>query len=348
MCALIFAVVPAPCHGASVRIKDITRVHGARDNQLIGYGLVIGLRGSGDSRSTPFTARSLANMLDKFGIAVDAAEIRARNVAAVMVTATLPAFAKPGDRIDVLASSLGDAKSILGGTLLLTELAGADGRVYAVAQGPVITGADSLPTVARVPSGATVEGYVEMNIVMPDGSIVLSLLNPDYATATRIAQAIASAFGNGTASAVDAGTVRVSTPPEWKEAVTPFLAELGALQVTPDAPAKVVLNSRTGLVVIGANVRVSPAAVSYGGFRVQISTPAAAPAATPAGAPTDGQLTQAADGAAPGSVVLLEAQSTIQALVDALNAVGARPQDIMSIMEALRACGALQAELEVI
>lgn len=331
----------APIGAPSVRIKDITRVFGVRGNQLMGYGLVVGLRGTGDSRSTPFTARSMANMLERFNISVDAAEIRAKNVAAVMVTAALPPFAVPGDVIDVTASSVGDAKSLLGGTLLLTELTAADGKVYAVAQGAMIAGADALPTVGRVPAGATVEGYVPMSMLTPDGDIVLSLLNPDYSTAARIASALSGRFGEGTAIALDGGTVKVVVPEMLKAAPTAFIAELGELEVTPDAPARVVVNSRTGVVVIGGNVRVSPAAVSYNGFNVRVSQSSAAGTTG-----IQSQQQQSSDEVS-GSTVMLESGSTIQALVAALNAVGARPRDIMSIMEALRACGALQAELEV-
>lgn len=323
----------------TVRVKDITRVYGVRDNQLMGYGLVVGLRGTGDSRSTPFTGRTLSNMLDKFNITVDPLEIRSKNVAAVMVTGVLPAFASPGDAVDVTVSSLGDARSLAGGTLLLTELAGADGRIYAVAQGPVQSGADARATVGRVPAGATVERHVAMDLLTPDGSLVLSLLNPDYTTAARIARAVCERFEEGAAVAVDGGTVRVAVPEWLQETPTPFIAEVGELEVSPDAPAKVVLNARTGVVVIGGNVRISPAAVSYNGFNVSVGV-------------SPGSQVQAGGDMVimpmqPGSTVALEAGATIEALAAALNAVGARPVDIMNIMEALRACGALQAELQI-
>lgn len=323
----------------TVRVKDITRVYGVRDNQLMGYGLVVGLRGTGDSRSTPFTGRTLSNMLDKFNITVDPLEIRSKNVAAVMVTGVLPAFASPGDAVDVTVSSLGDARSLAGGTLLLTELAGADGRIYAVAQGPVQSGADARATVGRVPAGATVERHVAMDLLAPDGSLVLSLLNPDYTTAARIARAVCERFEEGAAVAVDGGTVRVAVPEWLQETPTPFIAEVGELEVSPDAPAKVVLNARTGVVVIGGNVRISPAAVSYNGFNVSVGV-------------SPGSQAQAGGDMVimpmqPGSTVALEAGATIEALAAALNAVGARPVDIMNIMEALRACGALQAELQI-
>lgn len=323
----------------TVRVKDITRVYGVRDNQLMGYGLVVGLRGTGDSRSTPFTGRTLSNMLDKFNITVDPLEIRSKNVAAVMVTGVLPAFASPGDAVDVTVSSLGDARSLAGGTLLLTELAGADGRIYAVAQGPVQSGADARATVGRVPAGATVERHVAMDLLTPDGSLVLSLLNPDYTTAARIARAVCERFEEGAAVAVDGGTVRVAVPEWLQETPTPFIAEVGELEVSPDAPAKVVLNARTGVVVIGGSVRISPAAVSYNGFSVSVGV-------------SPGSQAQAGGDMVimpmqPGSTVALEAGATIEALAAALNAVGARPVDIMNIMEALRACGALQAELQI-
>lgn len=323
----------------TVRVKDITRVYGVRSNQLMGYGLVVGLRGTGDSRNTPFTGRTLSNMLDKFNITVDPLEIRAKNVAAVMATGVLPAFASPGDAIDVTVSSLGDARSLAGGTLLLTELAGADGRIYALAQGSVMSGAEAKPTVGRVPAGATVERDVAMDLLTPDGNLVLSLLNPDYTTAARIARAVCERFGEGAAVAVDGGTVSVDVPEWLQETPTPFVAEVGELEVSPDAPARVVLNARTGVVVIGGNVRISSAAVSYNGFNVNVGIPS-------------GWQDQAGGNvmiqpSGPGSTVVLEAGGTIESLVAALNAVGARPVDIMNIMEALRACGALQAELQV-
>ncbi len=329
--------------GPTVRVKDITRVLGVRGNQLIGYGIVVGLRGTGDSRSAPYTARSIANMLERFMITVDPSEVKSKNVAAVMVTAVLPPFAKPGDALDIVASSIGDAKSLLGGTLLLTELAGLDSKVYAVAQGQIVAGADAMPTVGRIPSGATVEGYVPVEMVSQEGFLVLSLINPDYTTASRIADAVCARFGDGAAVAVDGGSVQVRVPESLRQMPTPFVAEVGELQVKPDAPARVVINSRTGVVVIGANVRISAAAVSYNGFNVRVGAPGAADS------PTNPGATAAAGAAndAIGSAVVLEAGSTIQALVGALNAVGARPRDIMSIMEALKACGALQAELEV-
>jgi len=328
--------------GATVRVKDITRVYGVRDNQLIGYGLVVGLKGTGDSRNTPFTARTLSNMLDKFKITVDPLEIKAKNVAAVMVTGVLPAFASPGDAIDVAVSSVGDARSLAGGTLLLTELAGADGRVYTVAQGPVVTGSEAKATVGRVPAGATVERHVPMEMLTPDGHLVLSLLNPDYTTAARIARAVCDRFGQGAAVAVDGGTVRVSVPEWLQETPTPFIAEVGELEVAPDAPAKVVLNARTGVVVIGGNVKVSAAAVSYNGFNVSVG---GLPGWQDGAGASSGNVV--AMPAQPGSTITLEAGSTIEALAAALNAVGARPTDIMNIMEALRACGALQAELQI-
>ncbi len=255
----------------------------------------------------------------------------------------MPAFASPpGDAVDVTVSSLGDARSLAGGTLLLTELAGADGRIYAVAQGPVQSGADARATVGRVPAGATVERHVAMDLLTPDGSLVLSLLNPDYTTAARIARAVCERFEEGGAAvAVDGGTVRVAVPEWLQETPTPFIAEVGGeLEVSPDAPAKVVLNARTGVVVIGGNVRISPAAVSYNGFSVSV------------GGVSPGSQAQAGGDMVimpmqPGSTVALEAGATIEALAAALNAVGARPVDIMNIMEALRACGALQAELQI-
>lgn len=265
--------------GTPVRIKDIARVLGVRSNQLMGYGLVIGLNGTGDSRQVIFTTQAISNMLNRFGITVDSHDVQSRNVAAVMVTCDLPPFVKNGDRIDVVVSSLGDSRSLEGGVLLLTPLQAPDGNVYAVAQGPVSLGGrggtrrdSNFPTVAVIPNGAIIEKEVP-TIFADSGSktISITLNRPDFTMASRVAQAINTALGGAIASAQDGATVRATIPDSYSNNTVGFIAAIEELTVNADAVAKVVINERTGTVVIGGNVRLLPAVISHGNLRVQIS-----------------------------------------------------------------------------
>jgi flagellar P-ring protein precursor FlgI len=342
-----------------VRLKDIAQVYGARGNQLIGYGLVVGLEGTGDSKGTLFTTQSVANMLQRFGISVPAGQMKVKNIAAVVVTADLPPFAKEGSRIDVTVSSVGDARSLQGGTLLQTPLMGADGNVYAVAQGPISVGGFGASsggssqqknhlTVGRIPAGAIVEREVPASVVQ-DNSVLITLNTPDFTTAARVASAIRQKFPQTLPRALDASTVRVDLSGEDREDVVTLIAALQEVTVQPDTPARVVINERTGTVVLGGNVTLSPAAVAHGNLTVrieakpQVSQPAPLSGGTTATTTRrDVKVTEQAE-----RLIALPEAVTVDQLVKALNTLGVSPRDLMSILQALRAAGALHAEVEV-
>jgi len=272
----------AQSSATTVRVKDLASVSGTTGHKLIGYGLVVGLSGTGDSNRALFTARSLANMLEQFGVTVPAETLRADNVAAVIVTAELPSEARPGARLDVTASSLGDAESLQGGMLLVTPLMGADREVYAIAQGPVSIGGFNVsaggskvqknhPVVGRVPNGASVVRYVTARVI-EDERIHIVLHNPDFTTAERMSEAINAGFGLAIAEPIDRAAVQVRVPEAWAGDLVGFVARLEHVAVQPDAPARVVINERTGTVVLGGNVRVLPVAIAHGGLTVQVKT----------------------------------------------------------------------------
>ena len=349
-------------YAANTRIKDIAKIQGVRSNQLLGYGLVVGLSGTGDSTKSTFTLQSIVNMLKGFGVnlsAADTTSLKAKNVAAVMVTAQLPAFVKPGDTIDINVSSMGDAKSLQGGTLLQTPLKAANGLVYAVGQGPLSLGgfADgrggssqqkNFLTVGNVPSGAIVERDVAMQF-NGDGTISLALNNPDFTTANRVSEAIDSQFGS-IATARDPGTVVVAIPPEYAGNLVGFVAAVEDISVVPDSIAKVVINERTGTVVMGTNVTIDEVAVAQGGLSVKITRDKEV--SQPA--PFSGGHTVVTDKSSvdikeqPANLIVLPASTNVGDVVDALNAVGATPRDIISILRAMKAAGALHAELRII
>ncbi|RMG84455.1 MAG: flagellar basal body P-ring protein FlgI [Candidatus Dadabacteria bacterium] len=345
---------------AAVRVKDIARVDGVRRNQLIGYGLVVGLNGTGDKSGVAFTTQSTANLLERLGVAVTPDDIKLKNVAAVIVTAELPPFARAGQRIDVTVSSVGDASSLQGGTLLLTPLRAPNGDVYAVAQGPLSIGGfgagaagggvqQNHPTVGRIPGGA----LLERDAPLPDlgrGYVDLVLREPDFTTAARLAGAVGTAFGPGTAQALDAGRVRVVVPEGEAADPVGFLARLEAVTVEPDAVARVVVDERTGTVVLGQDVRVRPVALSHGNLTVQI-TPyleTSQPEALSAGQTVARERAQVTVTEEEAKVLLLEPGETLASLVQALNALGVSPRDLVAIFQALKAAGALQAELEIL
>lgn len=354
--ALTLAVAPAQ----AARVKDITNVLRARDNQLVGYGLVVGLQGSGDSlRNAVFTEQSLQSMLDRMGVQTKPGAMRVKNVAAVMVTADLPAFAAKGSRLDVSVSSLGDASSLMGGTLIMTPLTAPDGATYAVAQGQVIvsglaakgeaeTLTQGVATAARLPGGAIVEKEPPPRLT--GGPMALTLKNPDYRTATLIADAInartRAIFGRSLAQERDDRTVTLSRPP--RGSLTRFLAEIGSIEVTPDAPARVVVDARTGTIVIGEGVRVAPAAVTHGGVTVRVTeTPQVSqPAPFSAGETTTVPRTEIDAGEKGGQLSMIDG-SNLRTLVRGLNGVGVKPTGIIAILQALKSAGALQAELVV-
>jgi flagellar P-ring protein precursor FlgI len=325
-----------------VRIKDITRVQGVRDNQLVGLGLVVGLDGTGDGASSQANIQMVANMLQQFGIFLNSDYLRFRNVAAVMVTANLPAFARPGAKIDVTVSSIGDARSLQGGVLLQTPLQGADGKVYAVAQGALTLGGQSAlmgqsqrtsALTALAPGGGIVERDVPATFV-EDNTITLLLINADFSTANRVAESINSTIGAGTASAIDQGTIQVIIPEVSVGNPVEFLAAIEELSVAPDAPARVVVNERTGTVIIGASVRIAPVAVTHGSLAVRI------------GAESTPLFGYEANIAAERTTML--GGSSVEDIVKALNLLGATPKDVISLLQAIKAAGALYAELVVI
>jgi flagellar P-ring protein precursor FlgI len=359
--ALLAALAPA---AHADKIRDLVQVAGVRSNQLIGYGLVVGLDGSGDQTTqTPFTTQSLQNMLQQFGIEVPAnARSQLKNAAAVTVTAELPPFAKPGQAIDVTVASIGNARSIRGGELLMTPLRGADGNVYAMAQGSVVVGGVSaqgrsgssvqvnISASGRVPNGATVERAVANGFAGDNGNLVLNLDEADFATANRIAQAINRVYGAGTAAPLDGGSVAVRGPLDPAQRVA-WLGAIEGLDVQPgDAPARVVVNSRTGTVVIGSDVRVTAAAVAHGSIQVTISEQ---PQVSQPNAFGNGQTA-----VVPNSSVEVSEDGahmfkfgpgvSLDSIVRAVNQVGASPTDLISILQALKQAGALHAELVVI
>lgn len=354
------ALVAAAGPGGAARLKDIASVKGVRDNQVIGYGLVVGLDGTGDRDNTEFTVQSLSSLLAKMGIGVDVDAIRVRNVAAVMVTATLPPFARTGSRLDTVVSSMGDASSLEGGTLLMTPLFGPDGEIYAIAQGPVSVGGFSAgggggsgvqknhPTVGRLAGGAIVEREVPYGID-DKREFQVALMRPDFTTAERTARAINQRFGDGTARPRDAGTLALQVPEVFGADVVRFLAQVEALEVQPDRAARVVLNERTGTVVMGADVRVSTVAVSHGSLTVTIS---ATNQVSQPGAFSPGQTVVVQN----RDVETFEEESRLNVvegtsigdLVRGLNAMGVTPRDLIAILQAIKAAGALSAELEIL
>lgn len=342
-----------------VRIKDVARIEGARSNQLFGYGLIVGLEGTGDTQQTLFTVQSVANMLQKLGVAVPASRIKVKNVAAVMVTADLPAFVRPGSKIDVVVSSLGDARSLQGGTLLQTPLQAANGRVYAVAQGSVSVGGflaggggtsitKNHTTVGRIPGGAIVEQAVQAT-VNDAGRVNVLLNNPDFTTAVRVARAIDARLGAGRAEALDAATVEIQVPESQN--VTALIADIGELTVTQTSAARVIVNERTGTVVIGGTVQLSSVAVSHGNLSVEISTEFQVSQPPPIS--QTGETAIVAQRAVTatedaGRLMHLQPGTTLEELVRALNGLKVTPRDIVAILQALKQAGALHAELEII
>lgn len=356
---VFLAASAAPALAYGPRIKDLAKLQGVRSNQLIGYGLVVGLAGTGDSNKSTFTIQSIVNMLKTFGIVVSAAQLQPKNAAAVMVTAQLPPFVKPGDTIDITVSSMGDAKSLQGGTLLQTPLKAANGAVYAVGQGPLSIGGFSAGsggasqqknhvTVGSIPSGAIVEREVATQFEA-SGSVVFVLNKPDFTTANRVAEAIDRRFGP-ISKARDAASVMVYVPLEYAGNLVSFVSALEELPVTPDNAAKVVVNERTGTVVMGGNVTIDTVAVAQGGLTVKVasSTEASQPQPFSGGSTvvTQNKTVEAKEQPAP--IIVLPATANVSDLVSALNAVGALPRDIISILQAIKAAGALHAELQLI
>lgn len=360
-CVLTLLVSMLPVASSADRLKDLVSISGVRSNQLVGYGLVVGLDGTGDG--TDFTSQTFRNLLNNFGVSIPAdVDPDSDNIAAVAISADLPPFAKPGQTIDVTVSSIGDADSLRGGSLLMTQLKGADGQVYAIAQGNLVvsgfgvSGQDgsrvsvNVPSVGRVPNGATVERAVP-NAFSQGDSLVLNLNRPDFTTAREVADRINSLLGAQTAAALDAASIRVRAPRDQYQRVS-FVSVLENLRVDPgEAPAKVVINSRTGTVVIGQNVRVSPVAITHGGLTVSIQeNPEVNQPDTPlaGGRPIITPRTGIEVDQGSGHMFEFSPGTSLSDIVDAVNDVGAAPGDLVAILEALKEAGALHADLVVI
>ena len=344
----------------AARVKDLTSIAGVRDNQLIGYGLVVGLNGTGDGNNTGFSSQTVSTMLRTMGLTIDAAKIRARNAAVVMVTATLPPFARTGGHVDVLVSSMGDAKSLQGGTLLLTPLRAPNGQIYAVAQGPVSIGGFAVsgksgsrvqqnhPTVGQIANGALIEGEVGLQFNGRE-HIRMLLNNPDFTTSARLADTINMQLGAGVARAVDSGTIEVQVLESYRANVAAFVATLENMEVTPDQVAKVVLDERTGTVVIGENVRIATVAIAHGNLSIEIreEPQVSQPAPLSQGRTVVTPKSEVKVKEDKSQVVLLSQAVTIRDLVRALNSIGVSPRDLVAIFQAIKAAGALQAKLEI-
>jgi flagellar P-ring protein FlgI len=358
--SLILAAAPV---SAQTRIKDIVDFEGVRENLLIGYGLVVGLNGTGDSLdSAIFTRESLVGMLERLGVNARDDDLDTDNVAAVMVTAILPPFSNQGTRIDVTISAIGDSESLLGGQLLVTPLVGADGEVYAVAQGPVAVSGFSaggaaetvtrgVPTAGRISNGAIVEREVPFDMNQME-TVRLSLRNPDFTTSRRIARAINTFLGGPVAQPSDSGTVRMVIPDAYRNNAVGLVTDIEQLRVTPDNIAKVVIDEQTGVIVIGENVRISTVAIAQGNLTIRITETAQVSQPQPfseTGDTVTVPRTQIEiDDDSDNRLSILSESVTLQQLVDGLNALGVGPRDMISILQTIKAAGALQAELEVL
>ncbi len=343
----------------SVRIKDIANFSGMRSNQLVGYGLVVGLSGTGDKKDSTFTMRSMVNMLEKMGVQVDMSKMKPKNVAAVMVTASMPLSAKPGSAMDVTVSSLGDASSLLGGVLIQTPLKGIDDKVYALAQGSLTVGGFSasggmataqknITTVGQIPGGATVERSVPYEFNTLD-NLTLTMNAPDFSTTNQVVERLNNALGGNFAKAADVGTIKLDVPEDFKGNIVPLMASIENMEVTPDMAAKVVVDEKTGTIILGRDVRISRVAVAHGSLSVvvqeslNVSQPGPFSSGTTAVTPQTDIATREDE----RKLNIMEG-ATLQELVDGLNSVGATPRDLISILRAMKTAGALHAHLEVI
>ncbi|NHZ46606.1 flagellar basal body P-ring protein FlgI [Nitratidesulfovibrio liaohensis] len=348
-----------PGGAGAVRIKDIASFGGVRDNQLVGYGLVVGLGGTGDKKDSTFTMSSMVNMLERMGVAVDQTKMKPKNVAAVMVTTRMPISAKPGTRLDVTVSSMGDATSLQGGVLLLTPLKGVDGKVYSLAQGPLALGGFSVEgqaaraqknvtTVGTIPGGAIVERGIPFQFNSQD-TLTLHMSSADFSTTMQVVERLNRVMGGSYAKAQDATTVALDVPPAYRGNLVPLMASIENIEVTPDGPAKVVVDEKTGTVVLGRDVRISRVAVAHGSLQVTVQE--GMDVSQP------GPFSQGQTVATPRTDInvreenrrlMLMEGATLQELVDGLNAIGATPRDLVSILRAMKTAGALHADLEVI
>lgn len=353
----IFAIAPVP--RAVTRVKELASIEGVRDNQLLGYGLVVGLNGTGDKRQTFFSAQSLANLLDRMGVQVAATAIQVRNTAAVMLTANLPPYAQPGTRIDIQASAIGDATNLQGGILVRTPLKAANGEVFAVAQGSVLTGGFvagrggnsttvNHPTAGRIPNGAIVE---QASPSLAFGNrLNLQLRLADFTTSARLAAAVNQRFGAGTANCENAGLVAVTVPPDWLKKPVEFVAEIEGLTLEADRAARIIINERTGTITTGQDIRIRPATILHGNLSIVVQTNLEVSQPQPF---SQGKSTVTPDVAIAAKEdsaknIQLNQGATVEDLVRALTTAGSTPRDIIAILQNLKAAGALDAEIEVI
>jgi flagellar P-ring protein FlgI len=359
--ALLLGLLPVS-GTAATRLKELASLEGVRDNQLLGYGVVVGLNGTGDKRQTVFSAQALTNVLNRMGVSVNPAAIQIRNVAAVMVTASLPPFAQPGTKIDITAAAIGDATNLQGGLLLMTPLKGADGQVYAVAQGPIVTGGFvagrggntqtvNHPTVGRLPQGAIVEHAPPS--IAPTSHLRLQLHEADFTTAARIVEAVNHKFSSGgaqVAKAESSAVIAVDLPPSYSARSVEFVAEIENLSVESDRRERVVINERTGTIVIGKEVRISPIAIMHGALSVEVKTnlDVSQPAPLANGNTTVTPDVNVNARESRTQNIVLQKGATVEELVRALQAIGSTARDIIAILQNMRAAGALEADIEII
>lgn len=357
--ALLIATAPA-VPASPVRLKDMASLEGVRENQLIGYGIVVGLNGTGDKRQPVFPAQTLANLLEKMGVQVDATAIQVRNTAAVMVAANLPAFAQPGVRIDISVAAIGDATNLQGGLLLMTPLKGANGVVYAVGQGAVVTGGFAAargggnsatvnhPTAGRVPGGAIIEQAAPS--VMPAEKLRWQLKQADFTTAARLAAVVNRRFQGAIANCESSGVVVVRLPDDWKTREVEFIAEIEGLTVETDRQNRIVINERTGTIVLGREIAIRPISILHGNLSVQIQTTyeTSQPNLLAGGETVVTPKVDVTAKEEPARNITLKKGATVDDLVKALMAVGSTPRDVIAVLQNLRSAGALEAEIEVI
>ncbi len=357
---VVFCFVISNNYANATRLKDIASIQGMRANKLYGYGLVVGLKRTGDGTQAKFTIQSIANMLERMGVNFNPNAVQVKNAAAVMVTAELPPFAKNGQKIDVNVASIGDAKSLQGGTLVLTPLKGPDGRIYALAQGPLVLGGYSAsgggssstknhPTAGRIPNGATVEREIPIEFNNQD-HLDISLFKPDFSTVASTVESINDTLGGDFARALDAETIRVNLPSEYEGNVVGLMAAIENINVAQEQQAKVIMDERTGTVVMGKDVRISTVAIAHGNLSINIRENAAVsqPGPFSQGQTVVTPQAEVKTSEQGGEMVVLKSGSTIGELVSALNAVGVTPRDLISIIQSIKSAGALQADLEVI
>lgn len=357
--AVTFIVQPRAANAD--RLRDVCDVLGARDNQLVGYGVVTGLTGTGDDISAPFAAQSLRALLRRLGVQIDNRQLRLRNVAAVVVTATIPPFSRNGNRLDVTVSALGNGRSLRGGVLIQTPLHGADRKTYAVAQGPLVLGGysasgatgtsitENTTNTGRIPGGALVEREIPTQFV-DAGKLTLTLRSPDFGTASRVAESVNKSLGEGTAEAVDGGSVLVKIPEKHKGKPVPLIAEIGNLEIDPSINARVVINERTGTVVAGGEVKLSPVAIAQGGITITVQEQQAVVQPNAFGQGQTQRLNQTevnAQEKVPPAMSYVAGATSLAELAQALSTFGVSPREMASILQALRATGALRAEVIV-